>query len=316
MEKTILYIVVPCFNEEEIIEDTAKQLVKKTDEMVANGIINENSKILFVNDGSTDKTEALLNELCRDNKKICMLSFTRNFGHQSALLAGMEEAESFADAVVTIDADLQQDIDALPLFIKEYDNGNEIVLGIRNNRDSDSFFKKVSANCFYNLMNALGSNTIKNSADYRLLSKKAIQVLLQYTETNLFLRGLIPNIGLKTAYVYFDVKARTAGKSKYSFSKMLMLATDGITSFSVKPLRIITVIGFIMLFFSIVMILLSIITFIKKENVPGYTTSVVSIWLVGGVLTTSLGVVGEYIGKIYSETKRRPRYIIKDKINI
>ena len=309
-----LYVVVPCYNEEEVINESISILVSKLEEMISDKQIKGNSKILFVNDGSKDNTRRLIMEKCLKDNRLAIINFSRNFGHQSAILAGMLVAREYADAVITIDADLQQDINAMPEFIEKYRNGCDVVYGVRNDRNTDSFFKKSTASAFYGFMRFLGCDVKSNSADYRLLSKKALNALSEYNESNLFLRGLIPLMGFNSDVVYFDVKDRTAGSSKYTFKKMFTLATDGITSLSIKPIRFITVIGFIMCLFSIAMIIFSLIVYFTEGAVEGYSTTVISIWLVGGVVMLSQGIVGEYIGKMYFETKKRPRYIIESMV--
>lgn len=311
MRDTKLYIVVPCYNEEEVIEDSASKLLTKMNELIKNEIIGQGSKVIFVNDGSRDKTEEKLHHLCEKNSEFGVINFVKNFGHQSAILAGMLFSTEYADAVITIDADLQQDIDAIERFVQAYDKGADVVYGVRNNRDTDGIFKRVSATVFYRLMHLLGANVLANSADYRLLSQRAVKALAEYGETSLFLRGLIPFMGFSSDIVYFDVKNREKGTSKYTFSKMLNLAIDGITSFSNRPLHMISGLGGLMILFSIGMIVYSLIVYFKGGAVAGYTTTVVSIWLVGGLLMFSLGVIGEYVGKIYIETKKRPRYMIE-----
>ena len=248
---TILYLVVPCYNEEEVLHKSAAVLLDKLDRLIQAGTISDKSKILFINDGSKDSTWQIIYELTRQNSKYAGLSFSRNYGHQSAILAGMMAARSKADAVVTIDADLQQDIEALDQFLECYQNGCEIVYGVRNDRDTDGFFKKTTAGLFYKLMHVLGCQTITNHADYRLMSKKALDALSEFHETNLFLRGLIPTMGFQSDIVYFDVKEREAGQSKYTLKKMMTLAVDGITSMSTRPLQMIVILGFLTFLFSI-----------------------------------------------------------------
>ncbi len=307
----ILYLVVPCYNEEEALEHAARVMREKMGRLVREGKISPKSKIMFVNDGSRDRTWNIISGLCREDAFFSGICFSRNYGHQSAILSGMLEAAKHADMAVTIDADLQQDIEALDLFLECYQNGAEIVYGIRNNRDSDGLFKKLSATSFYKLMGMLGCNVMENHADYRLLSKAALEALTEYKEVNLFLRGLIPTMGFPSDVVYFDVKKREAGHSKYTFKKMVTLAMDGITSMSTRPLRMITILGFLVSVFSIVMILICLADWLTGRNVPGYTTTLVVSLLTGGLTIFSLGVVGEYVGKIYMETKARPRYIIE-----
>lgn len=311
MQDSKLYIVVPCYNEEEVIGDSAQKLLCKLHELISEKKVSNKSVILFVNDGSTDATKKLLLELCEQHSEFACINFVKNYGHQSAILAGMLFAKDYADAVITIDADLQQDINAMENFLEAYDCGADVVYGVRNDRNADGALKKWTATVFYKFMHLLGVNIIANSADYRLLSQKALVALDGYKETALFLRGLIPFMGLPSEIVHFDVKEREKGKSKYTLSKMLNLALDGITSFSVKPLHLILTIGAIMTGFAFVMILYSLIDYFVGKPVAGYTTLIISIWLVGGILMISMGVVGEYIGKIYQETKKRPRYVIE-----
>lgn len=311
MQDTRLCIVVPCYNEAEIIEDSAQKLLEQLDELIESGMAGRNSTIIFVNDGSKDATKELLIKICKEEKRCCLINFVKNFGHQSAILAGIHAASEYADAIITIDADLQQDIYAIRNFIQAYDAGSDVVYGVRNNRNSDGFLKKTTAALFYRFMHMLGVSLIADSADYRLLSGKAAKALSEYGESNLFLRGLIPYMGFQSDIVYFDVKPREKGKSKYTFSKMLALAVNGITSFSDRPIRMISCLGIVMSVFAIFMIIYSVVMYAGGRNISGYTTNVVSIWLVGGTVMLSIGVVGEYISKIYIETKKRPRYMIE-----
>lgn len=309
-EIPVLYLVVPCYNEEEVIEKSAQVLGDKIRRLRDAGRIAAGSKIMFVNDGSKDNTLRLLHKAAGSDTLFSVISLAGNYGHQSAILAGMMTARRYADAVVTIDADLQQDIEALDKFIDSYMAGSEVVYGVRNDRHSDGFFKKGSATLYYNLMHLLGSRVITNHADYRLMSKKALDALSEYQETNLFLRGLIPTMGFPSDVVYFDVKAREAGHSKYTLSKMMTLAMDGITSMSTRPLRMISVLGLGVFLFSCIMLVIILADWIRGNNVPGYTTSMTVSLLIGGITILSLGIIGEYIGKIYMEAKHRPRYII------
>ncbi len=305
-----LYLVVPCYNEEEVIEKTAQVLKDKMDRLMSAGRIEHDSKVLFVNDGSSDSTLKILHELARKDAFYGVLSFAGNYGHQSAILAGMMEARFHADAVVTIDADLQQDIEALDLFLDAYMAGSDVVYGVRNDRKSDGVFKKATATMYYRLMKFLGSGAIANSADYRLMSARALNALSEYGESSLFLRGLIPTMGLASDVVYFDVKEREAGHSKYTFKKMFSLAMDGITSSSIRPLRMIGVLGFLTVIAAFVLIVFSIIDWARGNAVQGYTTTLIVTLVLGGVTLVSLGVIGEYVGKTYMETKHRPRYIV------
>lgn len=306
-----LYLVVPCYNEEEVLPHSAQVMREKLSRLVQEGKISPESKILLVNDGSRDKTWQFIHSLCDSDPTFAGLSFSRNYGHQSAILAGMMAARQHADIAVTIDADLQQDIEALDQFLEKYQAGCEIVYGIRNDRNTDGFFKKLTANGFYGLMHLLGCNVMSNHADYRLLSKKALDALAEYKEVNLFLRGLIPTMGFPSDVVYFDVKEREAGTSKYTFRKMMTLATDGITSMSTRPIQLISMLGFVVSVFSVVMIIYCIAEWAMGRNVPGYTTTLVVSLLMGGLTIFSLGIVGEYVGKIYLEAKARPRYIVE-----
>lgn len=309
-----LYLVVPCYNEEEIIESSIGKLVQKMGQLISSGKISVKSKIVFVNDGSRDRTLEILHREAKNNTMISVISFSTNFGHQSAILAGMLASVDYTDMVITIDADLQQDIEALDEFITCYENGCEIVYGVRTDRNSDGFFKKFTATMYYKLLHWLGCDIITNHADYRLMSSKAIAALKQYDESNLFLRGLVPMLGFQSDVVYFEVKKREAGSSKYTLKKMLQLATDGITSLSVKPLRIIISVGLLTCVFSVFMMIFSFVNWIQGNNIPGYTTSILISLIMGGVTLLSLGIIGEYIGKIYMETKNRPRYIIESMI--
>lgn len=311
---TILYLVVPCYNEEEVLSKTAEVLKDKMLRLQNAGRIARESRVLFVNDGSKDNTWRMIYDLTRKDRLFAGLSFSRNYGHQSAILAGMMAAREKADAVVTIDADLQQDIEALDAFLERYENGCEIVYGVRNDRNTDGFFKKATAGIFYKLMHVLGCHTITNHADYRLMSKKALDALAEYKETNLFLRGLIPTMGFQSDIVYFDVKEREAGQSKYTFKKMMTLAVDGITSMSTRPLQMIVVLGFLTCFVSLCIFISCIWDWAHGQVVAGWTTTVASTCLIGGMTLLSQGIIGEYIGKIYMESKQRPRYIVESMI--
>lgn len=308
----ILYVVVPCYNEEACIDHCAERLLAKLDELAEKGLCSPQSRLLFVNDGSSDTTRDRLAALRRKDGRVCFLSLSTNCGHQNALLAGMLYAKDYADCVITIDADLQQDVNAMDEFLRCYAKGVDIVFGVRRSRDTDGFLKRVTAQAFYRLMHAMGANVIRNHADYRLLSKRVLLALDQYTEVNLFLRGLIRSFGFVSCEVPFDVSERYAGQSKYSPAKMVRLAVDGITSFSVKPLRIISITGFICVFFCLCFIIYDLVVFLQGETITGWTSMMISMWLIGGMLMISLGCVGEYVGKIYMEAKRRPRYLIAE----
>ena len=301
----VLYLVVPCYNEEEVVEKSASVMGEKLRRLQKEGKILPGSKVMFVNDGSKDRTLWLLHEIAAKDSLYCVVSLNGNYGHQSAILSGMMMARKYADAVVTIDADLQQDIEALDKFLDCYMKGSDVVYGVRNDRHSDGAFKKWTATAYYKLMHLLGSNVITNHADYRLMSKRALDALSEYGETNLFLRGLIPTMGFPSDVVYFDVKAREAGHSKYTLNKMMTLAMDGITSMSVRPLRMISGLGFLVFVFSLVMCVISLVDWVNGNNVPGYTTTLIVSLLIGGVTLLSLGIIGEYIGKIYQQGKGR-----------
>ena len=308
-----LYLILPCYNEEEILERSAE----KVRDMLCTLIRDEKaplsgeSRILFVDDGSKDRTWDIIASLHEKDTLFSGLKLAKNYGHQTAIFAGMEEAlKEGADCMVTIDADLQQDINALPEFLEKYRAGADIVYGIRDSRDTDGFFKKTTATLYYKLMNTLGVRIIPQSADYRLMSERAVKALSEYKEHNLFIRGLVPEIGFKSDSVYFHVSRREAGSSKYTLKKMLTLALDGITSFSIQPLRLVFMFGILAFIVSIIMMGLTIYDHIRGVTVPGWSTLTISIWLLGGVQLLSLGILGEYIGRTYMESKRRPRYFV------
>lgn len=311
-----VYLVLPVYNEEEVLSDSCAKLKELMEGMVKDKIITPNSRVVFVNDGSTDLSMKILRDISSKDNLFIAISLAHNVGHQNAILAGMLTVKDECDAVITLDADLQHDINMIPEFIKKYEEGYEIVYGVRKSREGEGLFKKISGDAFYSIMGFFGTNVIRNHADYRLLSSKALRALDKYKEVNLFLRGIIPRIGFSHTILEYEEKPRLAGKSKYSLSKMLKLASDGITSFSIKPLQAILGFGFLFFGVSIVMMLDALISMIKGNVVPGWTSMEISIWMLGGVQLLSLGVVGEYIGKMYMETKHRPRYeidvVIKD----
>ena len=311
---TTLYLVLPCYNEEEVLMDTAAALEIKYNKLMEEKKISRESKIMFVNDGSKDRTWDIITELFHRNAVFCGINLSRNRGHQNAVLAGLMTAREKADVVISIDADLQQDIEAIDLMLEKYENGCDVVYGVRNTRSTDGFVKKNTALGFYKLMQMMGCEVITNHADYRLMSKRVIESLAEYGEVNLFLRGLIPTIGYPSDAVYFDVKERQAGESKYTMKKMLSFAVDGITSFSIRPLQLITILGFLMLIVSIVMVAATIYDYYTGRTVPGWASSYCSTWFIGSIQLLSLGVMGEYIGKIYLETKARPKYIIEKEL--
>ena len=309
-----LYLVIPCYNEEDVLSITAKKLLIKINTMIENEIISKDSKILFVNDGSKDKTWRIIEELHNQNNIFSGINLSRNRGHQNALLAGLMTAKEVADISISLDADLQDDVDVIDKFVEQYYNGSDIVYGVRSSRETDTFFKRTTALAFYKLMNKLGVDTVYNHADYRLMSKRALRALSQFKEVNLFLRGIVPLIGYKSSIVEYERHERFAGESKYPLKKMLAFALDGITSLSIKPIRIITGLGFFIVFFSFIALIYTFIVKFFGETVPGWTSLALSIWLLGGIQLLSLGVIGEYIGKIYNETKQRPRFIISDNL--
>lgn len=310
-----LALVLPAYNEEEVLPETISRLTIVLDNLILKNQITDDSFMVFVDDGSKDKTWVSIEELSEVNTFVKGLKLSKNQGHQNALLAGMEYVADKCDCMISLDADLQQDENSIQEFLEKYLEGSEVVLGIRNDRKSDGLFKKITALGFYKLMDVMGVNVVKNHADYRLLSNRANKSLIQFEEVNLFLRGMVPLVGFKTDYVYFDVKDRLAGESKYTLSKMLGFAIDGITSFSVTPLRIISVIGFLVFFLSVVMGLYVFVAYLfTNDAVPGWASTVLPIYFIGGVQILSLGVMGEYIGKIYKETKKRPRYFIEKEI--
>ncbi|WWR15448.1 glycosyltransferase family 2 protein [Lachnospiraceae bacterium JLR.KK008] len=308
---SILYLVLPCYNEEAVLPATAEALEQKYHRLLDEGKISGESRIMFVNDGSGDRTWEMITELFHRNPIFCGVNLSRNRGHQNAVLAGLLTAREKADVVISIDADLQQDIEAVDLMLEKYEQGCDVVYGVRNTRNTDGFVKKNTALGFYKIMQFMGCEVITNHADYRLMSKRVIDSLAEYGEVNLFLRGLIPTIGYPSDIVYFDVRERQAGESKYTMKKMLSFAVDGITSFSIKPLQLITLLGFLMLLVSVVMIVTTLFDYYTGRTVPGWASSYCSTWFIGSVQLLSLGIIGEYIGKIYMETKQRPRYHVE-----
>jgi len=310
-----LMVVIPCYNEEQVLPETAKRLDAKMKQLIGGGLCGADSRVLFVDDGSKDKTWELIAALHEKNPLFEGLKLSRNRGHQNALLAGLMTARKHCDVSISMDADLQDDINAIDRFLKEYENGCDVVYGVRNKRRSDTFFKRRTALMFYKLMKGLGVDITYNHADYRLMSRRALDALAEFREVNLFLRGIAPLVGFQTAVVYYDRSERFAGESKYPFKKMLAFAIDGITSFSVKPLRLITALGIIIFFISLLMLVYTLVSWIVGKAVSGWASTLASIWMIGGIQLLSLGVIGEYIGKIYSETKRRPRFIIQRYLN-
>ncbi len=310
--KPILYIVIPCYNEQEVLPLMAPVFLNKLLDLANKQEISQNSRVLFVNDGSADNTWNVISDLAEEDEHFIGISLSRNKGHQNALLAGLMYAMDKCDITISIDCDGQDDINAMDQMVKEYLSGADVVYGVRESRKKDSFFKRTTAHLFYKLINRMGAETVYNHADYRLLSNKVLKALSKYREVNIYLRGMIPLVGFKSTCVKYERNVRKAGKSHYPFGKMLSLALNGITSLSVKPIRFITVFGFLVALVSIVGIIWSVITALTGQSVAGWSSTVSIICFLGGIQLISLGIIGEYIGKIYLETKHRPRYIISE----
>ena len=306
-----LYLVIPCYNEEEVLPETAKRLTQKMTQMISDGLISQKSRIAFVDDGSKDRTWELVEEMHRQNKFICGVKLSRNKGHQNALLAGLMTVKDHCDMAISLDADLQDDIEAIDRFVEKYYEGCDIVYGVRSSRESDTFFKRSSAQSFYKIMKFLGVDIVYNHADYRLMSKRALEELENFKEVNLFLRGIIPLIGFRCDVVTYERHERFAGESKYPLKKMLAFAFDGITSFSIKPIRLISTLGAAIFGVSLLMLLYFLIIYFLGKTVAGWATIVISIWAIGGLQLLATGIIGEYIGKIYLETKGRPKFVVE-----
>ncbi len=311
--KTI-YFVIPCYNEEEVLPETSKRLLEKLNSLIEQNKITKESRIVFVDDGSRDRTYEIITELHKQNEVFCGVKLSHNQGHQNALLAGLMTAKDRCDAAISLDADLQDDINVIDEFIDKFTQGCDIVYGVRSSRKTDTAFKRTTALAFYKIMHFLGVEMVYNHADYRLMSKRALEALSEYKEVNLFLRGIVPLIGFKTATVKYERFERFAGESKYPLKKMIAFAVDGITSFSVKPIRMVFALGVLIFLCSIAVLIYSLIRWALGHTVAGWTTTVVSIWALGGIQLLSLGLVGEYIGKIYKEVKARPKYNIEETI--
>lgn len=307
----ILYLVIPCYNEQEVLRETTKRLHDKLGRMKMAGLITEESRVVYVNDGSRDATWQLIEEIHRENPLFTGISLAHNRGHQSALLAGLLTVKDYADVVISMDADLQDDIEVLDKMVEEYNHGNEIVYGVRSSRKKDSIFKKFTAEAFYHIMNVMGVEIVFNHADYRLTSKKVLESLSGFREVNLFLRGIFPSIGYKHTTVLYERNERFAGESKYPLKKMLSFAWEGITSFTVSPLRLIAGLGILISFVSLCAFIWSIVEKLIGYTVAGWTSILCSIWLLGGLQLFCLGIIGAYIGKIYEEVKQRPRFILE-----
>lgn len=311
----IIYLVVPCYNEEEVLFETASRLKEKMQGLIENKQISDKSKITFVDDGSKDKTWSIIEELNNTDKIFSGVKLSRNRGHQNALLAGLMTVKDHCDAAISLDADLQDDINVIDKFIEKFNDGCDVVYGVRSERKTDTIFKRTTAQGFYRVMKALGVDIVYNHADYRLMSKRALDSLEGFKEVNLFLRGIVPLIGYKSDVVLYERNERFAGESKYPLKKMLSFAFEGITSFSVKPIRLILVVGILMFLSSLLAILYFLIVWMAGKTVQGWTTVVASIWMLGGIQLLCLGVIGEYIGKIYIESKERPKFIIDRFLN-
>lgn len=311
----ILYLVIPCYNEEEVLADTAGKLDKKMKELMAEGLIDVKSRIIFVNDGSMDLTWKIIEDLHNKDTLFGGINLTRNRGHQNALLAGLMTVKDDADIVISLDADLQDDINVFEEMLRKNNEGYDVIYGVRNDRKKDSFFKRHTAQMFYKLTNKLGGDLIYNHADFRLMSRRALEGLAQFEEVNLFLRGIVPLIGYPSTIVEYERKERLAGKSKYPLRKMMNFAIEGITSLSIKPMRFVTGMGIFVFLVSIAMMIYAFVSYFTGRVVAGWTSILISVWAIGGMVLLGLGIVGSYIGKIYLETKKRPRYIVEKYIN-
>lgn len=306
-----VYFVIPCYNEEAVLPETVRRLTEKLDQMLRDGLLNAQSRMLLVDDGSKDKTWELISEFNQNNPYVEGVKLAHNRGHQNALLCGLMTAKEKCDCAISLDADLQDDTDVLDEFVKKFSDGCDVVYGVRNKRETDTWFKRTTAEGYYKVLGMLGVDIVFNHADYRLMSQRALEALAEYKEVNLFLRGIVPLIGYRTDYVYYDRHERFAGDSKYPLKKMISFALEGITSFSVKPLKLISSLGILISILSVFGLLYALISYFAGVAVSGWTAIVCSIWLLGGLQMLCLGVVGTYIGKIYSEVKARPRYRVE-----
>lgn len=311
--KPVLYIVIPCYNEEKVLPITSKLFLEEINKLISTGLVDENSKIMFVNDGSSDTTWEIISRLSKENDVFKGISLSRNKGHQNALLAGLMEAKDKCDITISIDCDGQDDIEAMEKMVKEYHDGSQVVYGVRNNRETDSVFKRFTAETFYKFMKLMGAEVVFNHSDYRLISSKVLREFENFKETNLFLRGLVPLVGFKSTCVYYKRKERMAGKSHYPLKKMISLALNGITSLSVKPLQLISGLGVTISLISFIGVIWALICSLAGRTVAGWASTVCIVCFVGGIQLICLGVIGEYIGKIYMEVKNRPRYIVSDR---
>ncbi|MBR6718843.1 MAG: glycosyltransferase family 2 protein [Oscillospiraceae bacterium] len=312
----ILYMVVPCYNEEEVLHETAKRLKEKYESLMSRDLISEKSRVVFVNDGSKDKTWEIIQELHEAEPAFFSgVNLAHNAGHQNAVLAGLMSVKTLCDMAITMDADLQDDINTIDAMVEKYYEGNQVVYGVRSARDTDTFFKRFTAEGFYKFMKVMGADVVYNHADFRLMSRRVLEELANFKEVNLFLRGMVPLIGFQSCSVYYERAERFAGESKYPLKKMLAFAINGITSFSTKPLKLITTVGMLMFVISIIAFIWAFIAKIAGHSELGWSSTMCSIWLIGGLQLLGLGIIGEYVGKIYAEVKQRPRYIIADFIN-
>ena len=306
-----LYLVIPCYNEEEVLPETSSQLKKKIVSLVAKGKISDKSRIVFVNDGSKDRTWEIITALHEEDKIFQGIKLSRNKGHQNALLCGLMTVKDHCDMTISLDADLQDDINAIDEMVEKYYQGCDVVYGVRSARDTDTFFKKFTAEGFYKVMKMMGGDVVFNHADYRLMSRRALDGLKEFKEVNLFLRGVVPMIGYKSDSVYYERKERFAGESKYPLKKMLAFAWEGITSLSTKPIKMISILGGFIFIISIIMLIYSLIRHATGATETGWTSTIVSIWAIGGLQLLAIGIIGEYIGKVYLETKERPKFIVE-----
>lgn len=310
-----LYLAIPCYNEEKVLKDTSLKLLKKYNQLITEKKISEKSRIVYIDDGSKDKTWDNIKELHNLNPLISGLKMSRNRGHQNALFGGLMTLKDYADVVISIDADLQDDINAIDKMLDKYNEGCDIVYGVRKKRETDTFFKRFTAESFYKVLKSMGAEVVFNHADFRLMSKRALEAFSEFKEVNLFLRGMVPMIGFKTGIVEYDRFERTAGESKYPLTKMIALAWQGITSLSIKPIRMIMWLGIFIFIVAILFGLYSLFSYFFGYTVSGWTSTFISIWAIGGLQLFAIGVIGEYLGKVYLETKQRPRYIVEEFIN-
>lgn len=316
MNKSVnLYVVVPCYNEEEVLNETSRQMLELFDKMKRAELINNKSRIVFVDDGSKDRTWSIIDTLSREHTEIAGIKLAHNAGHQNALYGGLMTVKDQCDCAISIDADLQDDINVIPEMVRKFRNGCDVVYGVRNRRDTDTFFKRTTAVMFYKLMNLMGVKIVFNHADYRLMSRRALDALSEFEERNMFLRGMVPLVGYRSDCVYYDRNERFAGESKYPLKKMLSFAFDGITSFSISPIRMISAFGAIVCVIAVIMAVYALVEKLLGNTGAGWASLMMSIWFIGGVQLLSVGLIGEYIGKLYKEVKRRPRFIIEAYIN-